>query len=133
MARTAMTIGGGARIAEHLSVGVLARAVPLARIQEVLRQQNLQSRRVRDLPAEVEVYYVIALGLFMAVSTREVLRCLVEGLHWLKRQEAVRVAGKSAISQARSPFGAKPLRELQHQIAKAVAEPGRPGAGFAGL
>jgi Insertion element 4 transposase N-terminal/Transposase DDE domain len=133
MARTAMTIGGGARIAEHLSVGVLARAVPLARIQEVLRQQNLQSRRVRDLPAEVVVYYVIALGLFMAVSTREVLRCLVEGLHWLKGQEAVRVAGKSAIFQARSRLGAKPLRELWHQIAKPLAEPGSPGAFFAGL
>lgn len=128
-----MMMGGGARIAEHLSVGVLARAVPLARIQEVLHQQNLQSQRVRDLPAEVVVYYVIALGLFMAVSTREVLRCLVEGLHWLKGQEAVRVAGKSAISQARSRLGAKPMRELWHQLAKPLAEPGSPGAFFAGL
>jgi len=133
MARTAMTMGGGARIAQHLSVGVLARAVPLARIQEVLRQENLQSRRVRDLPAEVVVYYVIALGLFMAVSTREVLRCLVEGLGWLKGQGAVRVAGKSAISQARSRLGAKPLRELWQQIAKPLAEAGSPGAFFAGL
>ena len=128
-----MSMGGGARIAQHLSVGVLARAVPLARIQEVLRQQNLQSRRVRDLPAEVVVYYVIALGLFMSVSTREVLRCLVEGLRWLKGQEALRVAGKSAISQARSRLGAQPLRALWHQLAKPLAEPGSPGAFFAGL
>jgi Transposase DDE domain/Insertion element 4 transposase N-terminal len=69
----------------------------------------------------------------MTVSTREVLRCLVEGLRWLKGQEALRVAGKSAISQARSRLGAKPLRELWHQIAKPLAEPGSPGAFFAGL
>jgi len=42
-----------------------------------LERTGLQSRRVRDLPAEALVYYVIALGLFMAVSTGEVLRCLV--------------------------------------------------------
>jgi Insertion element 4 transposase N-terminal len=109
MARTAIRMGGGARIAEPLSVGVLARAIPLARIQEVLRQHNLQSRRIRDLPAEVVVYYVIAWGLFMAVSTREGLRCLVEGLGWLKGQPAVHVAGKSAISQARSRPGGHAL------------------------
>jgi hypothetical protein len=133
MARTAIRMGGGARIAEHLSVGVLARAIPLARIQEILRQHNLQSRRIRDLPAEVVVYYVIALGLFMAVSTREVLRCLVEGLGWLQGQPAVRVAGKSAISQARSRLGATPLRELWQRLAQPWAQAGSPGAFFAGL
>jgi hypothetical protein len=133
MARTAIRRGGGARIAEHLSVGVLARAIPLARIQEILRQHNLQSRRIRDLPAEVVVYYVIALGLFMAVSTREVLRCLVEGLGWLQGQPAVRVAGKSAIAQARSRLGATPLRELWQRLAQPWAQAGSPGAFFAGL
>lgn len=36
----------------------------------------------------------------MAVSTREVLRCLVEGLQWLKGQgAAVRVAGWSRAAE----------------------------------
>ena len=38
----------------------------------------------------------------MGASTREVLRCLLEGLRWLWGAEAVRVAGKSGITQART-------------------------------
>ena len=38
------------------------------------------------------VYYAIALALYMGSSTREVLRCLLEGLRWLWGAEAVRVA-----------------------------------------
>ena len=34
-------------------------------------------------PAQVIVYYVIALTLYMQVSYREVLRCLLEGVKWL--------------------------------------------------
>mgnify|MGYP003532208700 FL=1 len=104
MARTAMTMSSGGQIAEHLSVGILARSYPRERIRAILERTGLQSRRVRDLPAEALVYYVIALGLFMAVSTGEVLRCLVEGLQWLGGGEGLRVAGKAAISQARRPF-----------------------------
>jgi hypothetical protein len=121
MARRAMSMSSGGKISEHLSVGLLARAVPRHLIREVLGEQKLESQRVRDLPAEVVVYYTIALGLFMAVSTREVLRCLVEGLDWLGKFRPVRIAGKSAISQARTRLGAAPLRELWKRVAKPVA------------
>src|SRR3954447_26563351 len=49
------------------------------------------------------VYYVIALALYMRSSYREVLRCLLEGVHWLLDPSTpARVAGKSSISQART-------------------------------
>ncbi|MEN9637325.1 MAG: Insertion element 4 transposase N-terminal, partial [Verrucomicrobiota bacterium] len=70
MARSAMTMGAGGKIAEHLSVGVLAQIYPWERVSAVLQQTNRASERVRDLPAEVVTYYVMGLGLFMAVSTR---------------------------------------------------------------
>ena len=128
MARTAMTMNAGGRIAEHLSVGVLARSYPRERIRDILERMGLQSRRVRDLPAEALVYYVIALGLFMAVSTGEVLRCLVEGLQWLGgRSERIKVAGKAAISQARSRLGAAPLKALWQESAAPLGQPGQPG------
>jgi hypothetical protein len=95
---------------------------------------GLQSRRVRDLPAEALVYYIIALGLFMAVSTGEVLRCLVEGLQWLGGASSrVKVAGKAAISQARSRLGAAPLWALWKESAKPLAEEGQAGAFYRGL
>ncbi|MEN9637264.1 MAG: Insertion element 4 transposase N-terminal, partial [Verrucomicrobiota bacterium] len=65
-----MTMGTGGKIAEHLSVGVLAQIYPWKRVSAVLQQTNRASERVRDLPAEVVTYYVMGLGLFMAVSTR---------------------------------------------------------------
>ena len=56
MARTAMTMSSGGRIAEHLSVGLLARSYPRERIRGILERMGLQSKRVRDLPAEALVY-----------------------------------------------------------------------------
>ena len=61
------------------------------------------SRRQRDLPAHVMVYYVIALALFMQSSYREVLRCLLEGLQWLQDPATpLKVAGDSG--DLASPF-----------------------------
>ena len=95
---------------------------------------GLQSQRVRDLPAEALVYYVIALGLFMAVSTGEVLRSLVEGLQWMESQsEGLKPAGKSAISQARSRLGAAPLRALWEESAVPIAVAGQAGAFYQDL
>jgi hypothetical protein len=65
---------------------------------------------------------VIALALYMQSSYGEVLRCLLEGLQWLRDPSArVRVAGKSGISQARTRLGWEPLRQLHDEQVKPVA------------
>jgi len=135
MARTAMTMSSGGRIAEHLSVGLLARSYPRERIRSILERMGLQSKRVRDLPAEALVYYVIALGLFMAVSTGEVLRCLLEGLQWLEGGMGgrLKVAGKTAISQARNRLGADPLKALWEESVQLLALKGEPGGFYRNL
>ena len=81
-------------LSDYISLGVIARAVPPERVRQVLAETGKASERERDLPAPVMVYYAIALALYMGSSTREVLRCLLEGLRWLWGAEAVRVAGK---------------------------------------
>ena len=73
------------------------------------------------------VYYVIAMALYMGSSTREVLRCLLEGLRWLWGAEAVRVAGKSGISQARSRLGEAPLQRLYEELVQPIATPATQG------
>jgi hypothetical protein len=123
-----MTVSSGGQIAEHLSIGVLAKAYPRARIRAILERGKHQSQRIRDLPAEVVVYYVIALGLFMAVSTGEVLRCLIEGLRWIGAGGRLRVAGKSGISQARTRLGAEPLKTLWEETADPIASTASKGA-----
>ena len=74
------------------------------------------------------VYYAIAMALYMGSSTREVLRCLLEGLRWLWGTDAVKVAGKSGISQARSRLGEMLLRRLYEQVVQPVATRATKGA-----
>ena len=99
-------------------------------MQQVLAETGKASERERDLPAQVMVYYAIALALYLGSSTREVLRCLLEGLRWLWGAEAVKVAGKSGISQARSRLGEAPLRRLYEQVVQPIATRATKGAWY---
>lgn len=131
MARTTAVLPPGERITDYISLGVIARYFPRHLIDEVLRQTKRESARERDLPAHVVVYYVIALALYMQSSYREVLRCLLEGLHWLMDPSLQpRVAGKSGISQARTRLGTEPLRALYKTVARPVAGPQTRGAWY---
>ncbi len=130
MARAPAGLPAGTRLSDHISLGVLARTFPLDRVQRVLADTGKASERERDLPAHVMVYYVIALALYMSASTREVLRCLLEGLRWLWGAGAVRVAGRSGISQARTRLGAEPLRRLHDQLVRPVATRATRGARY---
>jgi hypothetical protein len=120
----------GIRISDHISLGVIARAFPPERVQQVLAETGKASERERDLPAQGMVYYAIALALYMGSSTREVLRCLLEGLRWLWGAAAVKVAGKSGISQARSRLGEAPLRRLYEQVVQPIATRATKGAWY---
>lgn len=128
MARPPAGLAAGIRLSDHISLGVIAKTFPLDRVQRVLADTGKASERERDLPARVMVYYVIALALYMPASTREVLRCLLEGLRWLWGTEAVKVAGKSGISQARARLGEEPLRRLHDQLVQPVATRATRGA-----
>jgi Insertion element 4 transposase N-terminal/Transposase DDE domain len=122
----------GVRLSDHISLGVIARAIPPDRVRQILAETGRASERERDLPAQVMVYYAIALALYMGSSTREVLRCLLEGLRWLWGAEAVKVAGKSGISQARSRLGEAPLRRLYEAVVQPIATRATRGAWYRG-
>jgi hypothetical protein len=97
----------------------------------VLSKTGTASVRQRDLPSQVVVYYVIALALYMQSSYREVLRCLLEAVQWLRDPSlGVRVAGKSGISQARTRLGWEPLRQLHDELVKPVAVRNTRGAWY---
>ena len=131
MARSADVLANGSRMSDYVSLGVVARAFPAEKVRDVLRETGKESVRERALPAHVVVYYVIALSLYMQVSCREVLRCLLEGLEWLSKANLnVQVAGKSGISQARSRIGSEPIRELHDRTVSPVATPNTKGAWY---
>ncbi len=133
MARTVAELPSGTRITDFISLGVLTKMFPIASIQAVLGETRKASVRQRDLPAHVVVYYVIALALYMQSSYREVLRCLLEGIQWLLGPgAAVKVTGKSGISQARTRLGWEPLQQLHDGIVKPIAVESTKGAWYRG-
>ena len=133
MARTLAELPSGSRITDYISLGVLTKAIPMERIQSVLKETGKASQRQRDLPAHVVVYYVIALALYMQSSYREVLRCLLEGIQWLTDPTAaLKVAGKSGISQARTRLGSEPVRQLHDAVVGPIAVASTRGAWYRG-
>src|SRR3954447_13001389 len=142
MARVPAGLPAGVRLSDHVSLGVIAGTFPIEEVRRILAETGKASERERDLPAHVMVYYAVALALYTTASTREVLRCLLEGLRWLWGAEAVRVAGKSGISQARTRLGEArpsrarprggeaPLPRLSERLAPRVATPATKGAWY---
>ena len=113
MARTQGILAGGVRLADYLTVGYLALNCPLQNVKDVLEACGVQTRKQRDIPREVLVYFVMAMCLYPRVAYEEVLRLVIEGL---RRVYGDRVAEaevtKAAISQGRARLGWEAMREL---------------------
>jgi hypothetical protein len=131
VARTVASLPAGSRITDYISLGVLTKTFSLDKVMAVVAAAGKTNQRQRDLPAHVVVYYVIALTLYMQVSYREVLRCLLEGVKWLLGPEwEVKVAGKSGISQARTRLGWEPLKQLHDTVVGPIAVKRTKGAWY---
>lgn len=125
MARTMAELPKGTRITDYISLGVIAMRFPADEVHAVLAETGKASRRQRDLPAHVVIYYVIAMALYMQVSCREVLRCLLEGVRWLAGPEQrMKVTGRAGISQARARIGSEPVKRLHDRVVRPIAERG---------
>lgn len=133
MARTVAELPAGTRITDHIGLGVVAKTFPASKVHEILGATGKASKRHRDLPSHVVVYYVIALALYMNSSCREVLRCLLEGLQWLRGPSSpIKVTGKSGISQARTRIGWEPLQKLHDAVVGPIAVTDTKGAWYRG-
>lgn len=123
MPRTAAVLSDGLRVSDLLSMGLLASRIPRETVMGVLEDTGRQSKRIRQLPAHVMVYYVVAMALYMNVAYEEVLRCLVEGLEWLgEPAERLRNTGRSAISQARARLGFEPMERIYHDVVSPIGK-----------
>ena len=91
MSRKPACLPPGTRISDLVTLGMLTTTVPGELIDGVLADTGRQSRRYRQLPARLMVYYVMALALYAQASYGEVLRCLLEGLRWLRRRASIRL------------------------------------------
>lgn len=119
---------GSGKLVDHLSLGVLTKILPRFVVDEVLAESGRREQRSRLLPAHVVVYFTVALSIFTD-GYEEVLRKIVNGLRfariWSKEWN---VPSTSALSQARTRLGEKPLAMLFDRIAQPMAKAGTPGA-----
>lgn len=114
---------------EKIHLGVITKTFPVQKIRHVLKETDRQSRRLRKLPAQVMVYYVIALCLHMHLAYGEVLRRLIEGLDALGLSTGtLRTTSTTAISKARRRLGVEPLRLLYEETVRPIATPETLGA-----
>lgn len=102
----AATVAGGRFAPGHL--GELTQQVPFEMIDAVLEETCRVQRRVRDLPARVVVYLLLAGCLFTELGYPQVWRRLTAGLTGLPAAAPT----ASAMTQARRRLGPGPLREL---------------------
>lgn len=129
MARVSKVRHDGDRLTDLMNVGVLTTRFPLDQIHEVLQQTGKASKRLRDLPAHVMMYYVVALALYRAEGSREVLRLLLAGLQAvIGLGVEVVPATKAAISRARSRLGMEAVKELYDRIVQPIADAQTQGA-----
>jgi hypothetical protein len=133
MAGKACELGGPIRVADYLSLGLLARLVPPALVDRALTQHGKHSRRQRDLPAHAVAYYVMALSLYRGINTEEVLRVVTEGMAYLGANAIRREVGKSAISAARTRLGAEAMRSIAEEALTPLAGEATPEAFYRGL
>jgi hypothetical protein len=102
----AVTVAGGRFAPGHL--GELTQQVPFEMVDAVLEETCRAQRRVRDLPARVVVYLLLAGCLFAELGYGQVWHRMAAGLDGLD----VAAPTASALAQARRRLGPGPLRKL---------------------
>jgi len=117
---------------DRISVGLLARAFPRAKVEAVVETARAREKRTRMLPSWLVVYYVLALALFMDMGGGRVMRKLAGTLTWAARGITVVLPSEEALSRARSRLGPLPLRLLFESVAGPMASPDTPGGFWRG-
>ena len=84
MTRPAARLPDGPRISDLAALGVLTATVPAALIDAVLVATQPPEPAASAAASPLVVYYVMALALYAQASYGEVLRCLLEGVRWLR-------------------------------------------------
>lgn len=113
-----------------VTLGSLSKFFPERDIEAILAATGSGSIRRRKLPALDLVYYLVALGLFASEGCRSVLRRVLLRRDARTEEELDALCSDSAISQARTRLGWKPLRALYERVVKPIATRATIGAWF---
>jgi Insertion element 4 transposase N-terminal/Transposase DDE domain len=110
-------------------VGELTRIVPFEMVDAVLSETGKVQVRVRDLPARVVVYLLLAGALFAEIGYAQVWTRMTAGLDGL----TVANPTAGALAQARRRLGPTPLKALFTLLSGSAAGPATTGVYWRGL
>ncbi|HEX2808810.1 MAG TPA: IS4 family transposase, partial [Kineosporiaceae bacterium] len=110
-------------------LGELTWWVPFELVDDVLVATRSVQTRVRDLPARVGVYFVLALALFADRSYAGVWQVLTAGLQELPGLRVACPSGQ-ALGLARRRVGVAPLKALFEVLAGPLGRPATPGVRY---
>lgn len=124
-------VGG---LSNALVLEALSRYVPPERLEAALARTGRREVRIRRLPAMAVLWLVIAIGLWGDLDIPAIWRQVAGTLRtlWLVAQGR-RPPCKSALSQARTRLGARPLRQLFVATAEPAATAKTRGAFYRGM
>ena len=113
----------------EITLGSITQFFPSELIEKILGETERQSKRKRQLPAPMMVYYIIALGLYMSEGCRSVLRRVAKSRRrWL--DDLDEICSESAISQARTRLGSEPIQRLYAELVRPLATKDTPNAWY---
>jgi hypothetical protein len=118
----------GLGLADRAAVGVLARTFPVELVDRVIDQFWRREQRVRQLPARLVFYLVLALCLFPQESYRSAMKILVQAFGRSADARPVPTAG--AIGTARRRLGADPVETIVRQVMRPAASIDTRGAWY---
>jgi hypothetical protein len=108
----------GERLADRISIGVLARTFPARLLDEVIEAAGVRERRYRLLPARLMMVFTLACWLFMRSGYGLVLAKLTDA-HALEEPGwgSWRAPSTGSITKAKARLGAKPFKLLFSRVA----------------
>jgi hypothetical protein len=113
-----------------VSIGSLGKFFPQHEIEAILRASGREGKRRRKLPALELMYYLIALGLHASEGCRSVLRRVLIRRGGREDEDFEQLCSDSAITQARTRLGWRPLRALYEVVVRPIATRSTLGAWF---
>jgi hypothetical protein len=118
---------------DAIALEALERVIPPEVLHAAARTADVPTQRRRKLPAEVTLLLCLAMSLWTQHALDVVLHKMTHGLRLFWPEPDLALASTSAIAQARSRLGARPLVQLFRRVCQPLATPQTPGAFCCGL
>lgn len=118
-------------LAQNMSVGLFIQTFPIRKVKAILVRLGKETKRQREFPNHLVVYFAIALSMMMSSGYLGVMQWLLEGVRTRRgNQPKLKMLCKSGISQARERLGPEPFKAILNEMVSPLAIDATKGAWY---